>query len=481
MIPYVTTPMAHQREGVERALNRTNFFFIWDPGTGKSKAVIDVLRNHFAVHAGILRTLIVCPPVVVKKWRDTEFRKHSKVPPEDIICLTGSGKERLKLFEKFKDQPKIFITNYESLLMDDLYKAFEAYEFQAFVFDESHKLKNPTSKRAKAAYHLANQNEMAMKFNLTGTAVLNTPLDLFQQCKVLDGGKMFGHNFFGFRARYFIDRNAGMPRDKYFPKWEIAQNSMGEINEKLSHIATRAKKEECLDLPPMVREIITVDMLPDQKKAYDAMKRDYVTFIGERAASANLAIVKALRLMQIASGYLPYDTMGDEERSQKTWDATPKLQALKDLLEEYTPTSKVLVWATWRENYGQIKAVCDRLGLGSTALYGGLSSNERDASLDLFDKDDACRVLIGHPGAGGIGVDLVNAGYSIFYSRTFSLEQSIQAEARNYRQGSLEAGHKKVTRIDLVCGGTIDEEVVKRLHQKEVISESVLREVITRG
>jgi len=48
---------------------------------------------------------------------------------------------------------------------------------------------------------------------------------------------------------------------------------------------------------------------------------------------------------------------------------------------------------------------------------------------------------------------------SIFYSRNFSLEYDIQAEARNYRGGS--ERHTKVTRYDLVTPGTIDEQVLK--------------------
>lgn len=479
----VTKSWAHQTIGVEKAIGLPHFFFIWDPGTGKSKAVIDVLRHHYTVNKKLLRTVIFCPPVVVKKWKETEFKKHSKIDQDDIICLTGSAKERLKTFTQCKVHPRIFITNYESLLMDELFKAFQSYDFEAMVFDESHKLKNHTSKRAKAAFELATPKGKVqpLKFNLTGTAILNTPLDLFQQCKVLDGGSMFGGNFFSFRARYFVDRNAGMPKDKHFPKWEILPGAIDDINQKLTRIATRAVKEDCMDLPPLVREIIKVDMLSDQKKAYDQMKRDYVTFIGENAASANLAIVKALRLMQIASGYLPYDGLHEDSEALKLWDKTPKIQALYDLLEEITPTAKVLVWATWRQNYEQIREVCKSLGVLSTALYGGLTANERDNSIRRFHDDSGVRVLIGHPGAGGIGVDLVGASYSIFYSRTFSLEHSIQAEARNHRGGSLEAGHAKITRLDLVCANTIDEEVVKRLHQKESISESVLREAIRHG
>lgn len=483
MIDFVKTPWAHQKRGVEKAIGLPCFFFIWDPGTGKSAALITTLRNKYAAAGRILRTIIFTPPVVVQKWKDKEWKEHSRVGDDAVVCLTGSQKKRVADFLKHSKENKIFITNYEALLMEDLYKLFQEYQFEAFGFDESHKLKDPKTKKAKLAFALAHPPDKAspLVYNLTGTAVLNTPLDLFQQCKVLDGGRLFGGNYFGFRARYFVDKNAGMPRDKYFPKWEIRPGALDEINERLSRVATRERKEDCMDLPPLVREILKVGMLPDQKKVYDQMRRDFVAFIGDAAASANLAIVKALRLMQIASGYIPLDSLGDDERSQKTWEKTPKLEALEELLEEFIPNDKVVVWATWRENYKQLEEVCRKIGTTPVFLTGGMTAHERDKSIRSFEQDRDCRVLLGHPGAGGIGVDLLAAGYSIFYSRTFSLEHSLQAEARNHRGGSLEAGHKKITRIDLVCEGTIDEEVVKRLHQKETISESILTEALCNG
>jgi SNF2 family DNA or RNA helicase len=88
-------------------------------------------------------------------------------------------------------------------------------------------------------------------------------------------------------------------------------------------------------------------------------------------------------------------------------------------------------------------------------------------------------VLIGHPGSGGIGVNLTASSVSIFYSRGFSLEHDIQAEARNYRGGS--ERHDKITRIDLVAPGTIDEEVVRKLHAKQTISDVILKGMLDGG
>ena len=78
-------------------------------------------------------------------------------------------------------------------------------------------------------------------------------------------------------------------------------------------------------------------------------------------------------------------------------------------------------------------------------------------------------------GSGGIGINLVAASYAIFYSRSFSLEHDLQAEARNYRGGS--ERHTKITRIDIVARDTIDEHIQKALSDKQNISETLLKEI----
>jgi SNF2 family DNA or RNA helicase len=80
--------------------------------------------------------------------------------------------------------------------------------------------------------------------------------------------------------------------------------------------------------------------------------------------------------------------------------------------------------------------------------------------------------MIANQASGGIGINLVEASYSVFYSKNFSLEQDIQAEGRNYRGGSEQ--HAKITRIDLVSPGTIDELVLKALREKQKMSDLIL-------
>ena len=461
----------HQLATIERANTEDEFGLLWDPGTGKTATTINILRHKFNDRKRFLKTLIFTPPVVLKNWRQ-EWLTHSKVTPEQIVILTGSQKQRVKTFlQTSANSPKIYVTNYEALLMGDLFKEFERWVPEAIVWDESHRCKDPKTKRTKAAIVLSDLARY--KYILSGTPVLNSHMDLFAQFRILDGGETFGKNFFGFRAEYFYDKNAGMPKQRYFPDWRIRPGAVERINAKLFKKCTRVVKEECMDLPPMVKKTIEVGMLPEQARMYEDMRKNLVAYMKDKACVAQLALTKALRLMQITSGFAKMD-----DGSEIRFKGNPKQEALKELLEELTPGHKVIVWAVFKENYAQIKEVCEELKIQYVEVHGEISNAGKFEAVDRFKSDPSVRVFLGHPGSGGIGINLVAASYSIVYSRTFSLEQDIQAEARNYRGGSKEAGHAKITRISVVTSNTIEIEVVKRLANKEQIGESLLHDLV---
>lgn len=476
---FLIPPWDHQKKAINRAIGMDHFAFLFEPGTGKTGACINTLRGKFAKHQRLLNTLILAPPIVLTNWK-REWVMHSKVDPTAITVLSGSQRKRVQLFKDnaFKNdgktpKPHIFVTNYEALLMEELLGLFLTWGIEALVLDESHKCKNPTSKRTKRAKILS--QKAAYRYILSGTAVLNTPLDIFPQFQILCGGfptedGYLIRNYFEFRARYMFDKNQGMPKDKYFPDWRIKPGSLDEINRIIHQHGMRIKKEECLDLPPLVKQQIMVPLSPDQAKHYKEMKNDFITFLGDRACVAELAITKALRLQQIVSGYVALD-----DKSIKKMENTPRQEALKELLEELTPDHKVLVWAVFKENYEQIKSVCGQLGVSFVEVHGGVSDLNKRRAVDGFNSDPSIRVFIGHPGSGGIGINLISASYAIFFSRNFSLEQDLQAEARNYRGGS--EIHEKITRIDLVAPDTIDELILKRLSLKIQISEAVLKDL----
>jgi SNF2 family DNA or RNA helicase len=469
-LQFLVQPWQHQLEAMRRASQVPEYGLFFEMGAGKTATAINILREKFNREKRMLRTLILCPPIVIKNWQD-EWCRHSKIEKKSIALLTGSEKQRIRILQE--SGASIYVTNYESLLMGNLFESLLSFRPEALVLDESHKCKDPKAKRSKNSYLLAKLSRY--RLILSGSPILNSEMDIFQQFKILDLGATFGTNYFTFRARFFRDLNAGMPKMRHFPKWVAIPERREELNSLIFQKAMRVEKKDCLDLPPLVRIPYRVGLSDEQKRLYTQMKNEFIAWIEAQPSKlepvlATLAITKALRLMQITSGFVK--TAEGQEIKLKD---TPKLAALRELLEEHAPRSKILVWAVWKVNYGQIAELCRSLGIEFVEIHGETPATERFKSIERFNGDPAVRVLIGHPQSAGIGANLTASDLSIFYSRTFRLEDSLQAEARNYRGGS--EIHEKVTRIDLLAEDTIDELVVERLALKQEISDTVLRDL----
>ena len=470
----------HQITGVQKALAQDNFAFFFDMGTGKTATTINVIRHRCQQNGRLMKVLIVAPLSVVNNWKK-EFIQFSKIDHRDILVCDQSGKKRLEKFKLFVQnehtltlsKPRVIVTNYESFQMKDFVAALKEWGPEILVCDESHRLKSHESKRAKIIADFA--DGVKHKILLTGTPILNSAMDIFMQLRVLDGGQSFGKNFWAFRSQYFEDENAAWAsRPGHFPKFEPRPATFKQFNEIIYKKAMRVMKDDVLDLPPLVREEVEVTLGKEQQKLYNDMRDTFLAYIESeekagkpRAVVAQLAVTKSLRLQQIISGFAK-----DEEGKIHVIQENPRINVLQDYLEQLVSGHKVIVWSCFRENYRLISALLERLKIGFAQYHGLISTNDREEQLDRFRKDPDCRVMVANQGAGGVGINLVEASYSIFYSRNFSLEQDLQATARNHRGGS--EIHNKVTRIDLIARGTIDDVISEVLAGKLDAAETIL-------
>lgn len=466
----------HQAIAIGMADQLQELYLAHEAGTGKTRSSIEILRRKYSLFGRVMRTVIFCPKVVMKNWKN-EIGKYSKIDLNNVILLGDSEKKRVstivdQCFTKDGEAVgKILITNYESSQMKDLMRYLKHWRPEMIICDEIHRLKNHSSKRAKAVVDLADVS--LFRLGLSGTPVLNSALDLFMQWRFLDLGKTFGKNYFAFRGMYFQDANAGWSnRPGHFPKWEPRPECYADLSQKIKRKTHFVKKSECLDLPPFVRTEIEVDLGPDQAKAYTQMRDEFIAYIEELNSSgqpsavvAQLALTRSLRLQQILSGFAKTDD-GKVHRFKNI----PRLESLESLLEDYCESSKVIVWACFKENYAMIAEVCKKLSLKYAEIHGDIK--DKDTQIEMFQQDPKCRVMIGNQGAGGIGINLVEANIAIYYSKGFSLEHDIQSEARCYRGGS--ERHDSVTRIDLVAKNTLDSHINIMLANKQQIGSTIL-------
>lgn len=459
----------HQVRAIELARTTNCLGLFYEVGTGKTRCTIEIIRERMNNAQRYLSTLILAPPITLIQWKD-QFLKWSKLEESRIIILSGNGKKRLQLF---KDAQKrygsefVAITNYESLLMSDLYSAIKDWEPEIIVADEVHKIKSESSKRTKLVLGLSTKSKY--RYGLTGTAVLNNGMDLFTQIKFLDGGKALGHNFYAFRARYFYNKNSGWNSQKSFPIWVAKPGSEKDLGRLIAPITIQAKKSECLDLPPLVEQEVNVDLSPEQARHYILMMKEFLTFLtsGE-TVSAELAITKSIRLRQILAGFLQ-----DTEGKVHIIKDNPRIDALKEIIEGLPESAKFLIWTNFKPTYGIIGDLLTSLKIEHRFITGEQTQAQKNEAVREFEQGSSVRAIVANPQSAGVGVSLTQASYAIWYQNDFNLESKLQSQGRNFRGGS--TIHDKVTWIDIVASGTIDAEILRALKNKENIAEALLR------
>lgn len=456
----------HQFKTAKRFEQKNEMALLHEMGTGKTTSAIAWFRCKCFQEKKVLKTLIVSPIATLWGW-EKEFQDNT---PENVHSkvIVVHDKNPKKKYEKASDETKkIFIVNQEALTSEKMYELLKAQNFECVIVDESQNFKSHKSKRLKKLLTLS--DKAAFRAVLTGTLILNSYEDIWAVWRILDKGTTFGDSFFHFRHKYFRDANAAWKgKTNYFPAYVPKPRIESEITSLIDKKASRLTKLECLDLPPLVKTIDHVEMTSEQAKMYRQMLNELVVEVKQGECVATNALVKVLRLMQISAGFLDYEN--DVEKGTLYFKDNPKLAQLKTRLIELTPNHKVIVWTTFRASYDPIRNMLRELKIDFAELTG--DTKDRSDQIFKFQNDHMCRVMLSNPQAGGVGITLTKSDVAIYYSCSFKLGDRLQSEARNHRGGS--EIHDKVTLIDIVAKGTIDEDVREALNKKEDFANSVL-------
>lgn len=468
---FIGEPAPYQRELVELSAKIPTVGLLWDAGVGKTYAVIHALRFQYNLNFRVMKTIIFAPIVTLWNWK-AEFDKFSKIG-HLVHVIDRKGAKRIEQLASAIKQNCVIVINWEALRTEAVMKLIGEFAPEIIVGDEMHILKSYKSSTAKLAVRIADdvRKRNGRVFGMTGTAILNSVQDIYMQYRFLDGGKLLGTNFFTFRNQYMVDMNANWRGQKKFPDWKPRPEMFPELNRKIYSIATKVTKKEALPfLPDLVEINRYVELSPEQNKLYTEMKRDYITWINANSAAvAQLALTKLLRLQQIVCGHI-----NDEHGNVHYIKDNPRLGALEDILLSLISEHKVIVWHTFKADSTLICRMLEKNKIKFVTINGEQDITQKQEAMNDFNTIDDCRVLVGNRRAGGIGINLIAADYSVVYGRNFSLGEEEQSKARNYRRGS--EIHEKIIKIDLIAKGTVDETLAEALKNKSDVAGIILRQ-----
>lgn len=445
---FVTEPFQHQKVAINLGLKNRAFAYFMEMGTGKTKVMLDIIGYYLEKTRELKRpTLVICPVSVMYNW-ERQVKIHQ--PNLKVRVLSGAGYEKKLGLMADAD---LFVVNYESAWR--IYDALIGIKWGFMVLDESTRIKNRTTKQAKAILKLG--KIASRRYILTGTPSPNSPLELFNQIKFLDQS-IFGDNWYFFRDRYCLMGGYGGYQVLGFRNLE-------ELSKKIAGISYRVLKSECLDLPDKIYKQYRLPMSEQQGKNYKELAEELVTEVSGNEIRTEVVLAKLTKLRQIASGfvYLP-------DGSTHKFENNAKLKKLEELLIEHGKTHKFVVWTCFKEEMEIIRDLLIKLNISHEWMDGSVTQQMRSSRIQSFQEDASVRVFVSNQRSGGIGIDLFAADYCIFFSNDYSPEIRLQAEDRLHRIGQ----HNHVTYIDLVSKASIDSTILRMLSKKQDISSQIM-------
>ena len=466
---FKTKPFKHQLQALEKSWSKETWAWFMEMGTGKTKVCIDNIAMLYD-RGKIKSALVIAPNGIKRNWRkELSVHMPDHVEYMDAVWVASpKKKEQTELMNicQISDKLQILIMNIEALSTGrglDFARSFLLPGASLMVIDESTTIKNHAARRTKNIMKIANLAKY--RRIMTGSPVTKSPLDLFSQVEFLGPWLLEQSNFYAFRARYAIIQQRSVGSHSF--QHVLGYQRLDELTAILREFSTRILKDDCLDLPEKLYTKRTVAMTPEQLKAYVEMKRSAITFFENNPMTAASVLTQMTRLHQITCGHVKTDD--GEVRSLKN----NRIKELLQVLEE--TDGKVIIWAVYRHDIQTIeKEIANEYGKTSVASYYGDTKDSIRQSIvdDFMVADSDLRFFVGNPKTGGYGLTLTSSHTVVYYSNDYSLEVRMQSEDRAHRIGQ----EQKVTYIDLIAEGTIDERIVKALNSKIDLASQVMGE-----
>ncbi len=470
---FKTKPYAHQITALEKSWNKAHFAYFMEMGTGKSKVLIDNIAMLYD-KGKINGALIVAPKGVYQNWFDIEIPNHMPTHIEKKMVLWKASfmkgneivsKEVDALFETGTDL-HILVMNVEALSTKNgvtFANKFLSCHETLMAIDESTTIKNPDAIRTRSIVQLGKSAKY--RRILTGSPVTKSPLDLYKQCEFLNEGLLDYTSYYAFKSRYSVLRTANFGGRSV--QIVVGYKNLDELSQRIEQFSYRVLKEDCLDLPSYSFTKRIIQLSKEQQKIYQSMKQLALAQLDGKLMTTATALVQLMRLHQITCGHFK----SDDGTIQKI--KNERLDALMDILSEVE--NKAVIWAHYKYDIEIIvEAIKKEYGPDSyVTYYGDTPSEIRQNNIKLFqDENSKVRFLIGTPQTGGYGITLTAGNVMIYYSNGYDLEKRTQSEARINRAGQ----KRKMTYIDIIAEGTVDEKIVDALRKKVDIASKVMGE-----
>ena len=451
---------SYQDRTVTELFERSRVQGILPMGAGKTISALTALQE-LQTAGAVRQALVVAPKRVAQLVWTSEPRQWAHTCSMQYVLGFGpAAKRRKALFAGDVDYTIQTIDNLQWLVRELEPLPDDHPLFDLLILDESSRMKNPRSKRARALFKVIHRFRNV--WFLTGTPRPNGIEDQFGPMKLLSGGQLWGKSFDRWRQENM------QPLDYNGYKWGILAHREKELEQDIMRYSFAVGADELpyTDKPQIVEH--WVDMPPDTRDAYATMVKEMVALLKkENVLAVNKAVATA-KLEQLSQGFLYRDAFNRFENPDEgdyTRLDDEKLQQVEALVQGANEPVLVAYWYK-----AQLDALRDMFP-GMPYIGAGVRDEAVAQAERAWNKGDL-PILGLHPASAGHGLNLQKGGSQMIADMPiWSAELWDQLIKRINRQGQTrqvfvhvvcsDPGHSFVVdrvKLDRVSGKITDQE-----------------------
>lgn len=456
---FKTEMFDYQREGVKWLINNPNSLLLDRPGLGKSLQII-YTAEELKQQKEVEHCLIICGINALKSNWKREIQKHSnldcvvigeRVNSKGRVVYAPVKERAEQLYNKIDEF--FVIINIESIRDNTVIDAIRNSKnnFDIIVLDECHKAKSPTSDQGKNLLKLAKVGRY--HYGLTGTVLVNSPLDAYVPLKFIGEEKSTYTNF----KNYYCVFGSMFGHQQI-----IGFKNIGELKSQIASCSLRRTKD-LLSLPPKVIVPEYIDLDDEQMKFYSNIQDGVLDEVNKVEIKKSSLLGLVTRLRQAAT----CPTVLTDKYMKNV-----KLERAMDLIEEIVSNGeKVIVFSTFKEPLYQLLSLLRANKYdGALLCTGDQPDSEIDSNIKLFQEEPGCNIILCTTSRMGTGLTLTAASYEIFIDSNWTFRLEEQCEDRAHRVGTT----KSVIIYKLIAKNTIDERIQNILVKKRGISDYII-------
>ena len=439
---------SHQRETTNFILNHDRVLITSDPGTGKTRAVLDAFAELVKQNPDS-RMLVLAPLSILQaSWvEDIEkFTPH-------LTCVVAYSKNREKAF---KESANIIITNHDAIKWLDKNKKY-IDQFDTICIDEFTAYKNRTSQRSKAAGRVIKSFDR--RIAMSGTPNGNTIRDIWHPTKLVDDGERLGPSFYPFQQQVCTPKLIQLG-NRVVTEWLDKDNAEEMVAVQLQDITIRHKLEDCIDMPEQTVTMRKVTLPKRIQQQYETFAKDSVLYTGKATINAINAGVKVKKLLQLCTGAVYKDDGTSEGIHTERYDL---------VMELVKQRKHSLVAFNWKHERDALVQLAEKRDYTYEVIDGETPAHKRSNIVERFQAGQL-KVLFAHPQSAGHGLTLTKATTAIWCSPTYNAEHFQQFNRRIHRSGQTQ----KTETILIAARNTWEEQVYAKLNGKLNRMESLL-------